>query len=38
MNCQNCGYKYCPFNGVYREILAYLCEDFEEAEEAEKNG
>lgn len=34
MNCQNCGYKYCPFHGVDREIPAYLCEDFEQAEEA----
>lgn len=33
LNCQNCGYKYCPFRGADREISAYLCEDFEEAEE-----
>lgn len=31
MNCQNCGYKYCPFHGTDREIPAYLCEDFEQA-------
>ena len=31
MNCQNCGYKYCPFHSTDREIPAYLCEDFEQA-------
>lgn len=35
MNCKNCGYKYCPFHGVDREILVYLYEDFEEAEDSE---
>lgn len=32
MNCKNCGYKYCPFRGTDREIPAYFCEDFEQAE------
>lgn len=31
MNCKNCGYKYCAFRGVDREILAHLCEDFKPA-------
>lgn len=34
-NCKNCGYKYCAFHGVDREISAFLCEDFEAAKKGE---
>lgn len=37
VNCKNCGYEYCVFHGVDREILAYLCEDFEATKRGIKN-
>lgn len=36
MNCKNCGYKYCPFRGMDREIPANFCEDFERKEAEEE--
>lgn len=35
LNCKTCGYEYCPFHGSDREIPAYFCEDYKQAEEGE---